>query len=374
MRYFVEEAVVEHPELSEKLKALDVLTSFPTARNLVLVVGGTGVGKTTILRTLSERINCRLSEAAKAAGQVGGVLVKLRPPEKGTFDFSALYRDVLHKLGAPLVERTRPIVCRTAGAANIPTLLVERDITALHSQALQDRFFREIKLRRLRALLVDESAAIFKTARPKHAYDRRERLQTQADIVKGIATHAESSVVLSGAYDFFDLSLSSAQNARRSTIVHLEPYDQDDKGIRGFTTAVMGLLCHLPAAHSIDVTAAVSELMLYGLGCVGTAAGILADGLRESIVDGKPLTMAVVRKYYYPEAALNVMRGELADGRARVNAFLRLEDLVPRGDSSGATTEGAIQHGADSWPVRAGRRLKPGETKPDHLAGATEAW
>lgn len=374
MHYFVEEAVVDHPVLTENLDGLDIHTAFPTSRNLVLVVGGTGVGKSTLLRKLRDRISNKVSDVARAAGQVGSVYVQLRTPKTGSFDFAVLHREILISLGAPLVGKTRPIVQRAAGDVYVPTLLVERDIAALRGQALEDRFFRDIKLRMPRAVLIDEAAAIFKTARPKDEADRLARLKTQADIVKGMATHAESSVVLGGAYDFFDLSLSSGQNARRSLVVHVEPYDGDANGIAGFVAGLTSLLCHLPAAHSIDPTTAAIELLLQGLGCIGIAAGILAEALREAIVTNEPLTMEIVRKYYYPKAALDVMRRELDEGRRRVNAFLTLEQLAPEGTGASASGERSSPQGADSPPSRYGKRLKPGETRPGHMAGVTSAW
>ena len=374
MRYFLVEAVVDHPMLTEKLDSLDVLTVFPTSRNLVLVIGGTGVGKTTLLRKLNDRINNKLSEIAVAAGLVGSVYVELRTPKKGSFDFSVLHREILVGLGAPLVGRTRPVVMRSAGDMQIPTLLVERDIAALRGQALEERFFRDIRMRSPRAILIDEAAAIFKTARPRGEDDRLERLKTQADIVKGIATHAESSVVLGGAYDFFDLSLSSGQNARRSSIIHVEPYSGDEKGIAGFVVAVTSLLCHLPTVHSIDPVAAATELLLQGLGCIGIAAGILAEALREAIVTSSPLTIELVRKYYYPKAALDVMRCELEEGRRRVNAFLTLEELLPAGDGANSSTESFSPSATHRQQGKRRNALKPGDTKPDHMAGATSAW
>jgi hypothetical protein len=360
--------------LTTKLDDADARTAFPTSRNLVLLIGGTGVGKSTLLRKLRDRINSKISDNARAAGQVGCVYTELRAPRKGSFDFSVLHRDLLIGLGAPLVANTRPIVHRAADGIHVPTLLVERDIAALRGQALEDRFFREVKGRKPIAMLIDEAAAIFKTARPRDENDRIERLKIQADIVKGMATHAETSVVLGGAYDFFDLALSSGQNARRSVIVHVEPYDNDSEGIAGFVAALTSLLCHLPAKHSIEPITAATELLLQGLGCIGIAAGILAEALCESIVTNKPLTIEIVRKYYYPAAALNVMRRELEEGRRRVNDFLTLEQLMPDGTDASAPVEGAKTAGTASPQALSHRPLKPGETRPNHMSGVTAAW
>ena len=374
MHYFVREAVVDHPIFREVLDRLEVLAAFPTSRNLVLLIGGTGAGKTTLLKTLCARINSKHALISEQADQVGCVFVPLRPPKKGTFDFSVLHRAVLLALGAPLVGKTRPIVVRAAGALNLPTLLVERDIAALRGEALETRFFREIEFRKPRALLLDEAMSIFKTAKPKSDDDRLDKLKNQADIVKGMASHAECTVVLSGAYDFFELSLSSGQNARRTVIVHIEPYDSDTKGIQGFVEGLTSLLCHLPATHSIDPITAATELFLQGLGCIGIAAGILAEALCEAIVTDKMLTIELVRKYYYSKAALDVMRKELDEGRRRVNAFLTLEDLMPTTPAAPEGTEATSVCAKSDKSGIGSRPLKPGDTKPSHMAGAKSAW
>jgi len=374
MQYFVHEAVVDHPIFREKLDRLEVLTAFPTSRNLVLLVGSTGTGKTTLQKKLCERINGNLKATAQQAGQVACVYVPLRPPKKGPFDFSVLHREVLIGLGTPLVGKTRPIVQRAAGGISLPTLLVERDIASLRGEALETRFFREIKFRKPRAVLLDEAKSIFKTAKPKNDDDRLEKLKNQADIVKGMASHTETTVVLGGAYDFFELSLSSGQNARRSVIVHIEPYGSDPSGIQGFVEGLTSLLCHLPANHAIDPITAATELFLQGLGCIGIAAGILAEALCEAIVTNQPLTMELVRKYCYSRVALDVMRTELNEGRRRVNAFLTLDDLMSTDPEPPA---GKNVH-PPSTPVdktgTSGRPLKPGDTKPSHMAGVTSAW
>ena len=350
-------AVVDHPALTTQLDQLLILTAHPTSRNLVLVIGPTGGGKSTLLRQLKTKIN--------------SIYLQLESPATGAFNFQVLHRAALIAMNAPLVDRTRPIVYREVDGVRIPTLLVEREISALRGDGLKTRFYNEIDRRKVRALILDEAKALFKIGRPKNDVDRLERLKEQGDLVKDMANATNSTVVLGGAYDFFDLSISSGQNARRTVIVHVKPYDNTPHGIQGFATAITGLLCHLPCHHSIDPVAAATELFLQGLACVGTGAGILAEAFRESIVTGKPLDMALVRKYYYPAAALKKMRSEMEEGMRRVDALVALEDLADPERSGGAdSAPGAVKaEGGNKTPAP---RLKPGETAPSHMADQTK--
>jgi len=329
-----------------------------------LMVGPTGVGKTTILKAINNEINEGISPELRREGKMGSIYLEMSPPKKGAFDFSIFHRDALTTMGVSMVDKTRPIVERQAGDQKISTLLVEREVIGLRGDALEKRFYREIQSRGVRCILVDEAGALFKVGKPKTDAERLLKLKDQADIVKYLANKADASLFLSGAYDFFDLSLSSGQNARRSTIVHVKPYDHDDTGLLGFATAVTGLLSQLPADHIIPTNQASTELFLQSLGCVGTAAGILAEALKESVTTGEVLDLAMLRKQYYPAKALETMRRELHQGISRVDQLLTSEQLMP--DEPDTKADKPEQSVSD--------RMKPGDTTPSHMSSSTSEW
>lgn len=368
LHYFIFGAVVEHPMLTHHLQVLETLTFYPTPRNLVLVIGGTGVGKTKLLKRLHQRVRAALNEAQRNAGHVGAVYEELRSPSKGTFDFSTVHRAILRDMGTQLVDKTRPLVLRDAGGTQLQTLLVERDCSRLSDRAIEDRCFSEIDRRKPRAIILDEARSIFKIARPKNGGDRDDRLKIQSDHCKDLANRANASVMLGGAYDFFDLSVLSGQNARRSTIVHLRPYAADGDGLAGFATGVLGLLSHLPIEHDLDPAVVAVELFLQGLGCIGLAAGILSDALREALVRRVKLTINLVRKMYYSDASLRTMRAELNEGIARVDALMALEDLADRSSSPSPPPP------PDDGKSKSARVLKPGECAPSNMAGCNGLW
>lgn len=364
VEYF-KKVVIDHPMLVEALSKLEVLTACPTPRNLILVVGGTGTGKTKLLTQLNERIRSSISAAQRAAGEVGSVYEELRTPTKGTFNFSQVHRAVLHGMDLPLVNRTRPLVMRDCGGVSVPTLLIESSNFKLNDYAIEQRFYSTLDRKKPRAIVLDEAKALFRIARPRNEEDRIERLKYQADLCKDLANRAKTTVVLGGAYDFFDLSVASGQNARRCTVIHVKPYSESAEDLAGFAKAILGLLSHLPIEHHLDPQTVAMELFLQGLGCVGLATGILIETLRDALVRNENMTMDLVRRNYYSAEALKVMRTELRDGMKRVDSILTAEELIEGAPATAPTPKS---------PTTPKRRLKPGETKPSNMSNCTEAW
>lgn len=366
IEYF-KNVAIDHPILLENLNALEVLTAYPTPRNLILVVGGTGTGKTKMLTQLNERIRSSLNAAQRTAGEVGSVYEELRTPTKGTFNFSQVHRALLHSMDVPLINRTRPLVMRECGGISVPSLLIETSNSRLNEHAIEQRFYATLDRKKPRAIVLDEAKALFRIARPRNEEDRIDRLKYQADLCKDLANRAKSTVVLGGAYDFFDLSVASGQNARRCALIHVRPYADSKEDLAGFAKAIMGLLSHLPISHRLDPPTVAMELFLQGLGCIGLAAGILTEALRDALVRNVEMTIDLVRRNYYPAEALNVMRAELRDGMQRVDALTTMEDLAEE-------TPSAASSPSKNSSTNRSRRLKPGETKPSNMANRVEGW
>lgn len=358
VQYFVHEAVVDHPDLSRHLDDLEAATCTPTARNLLLVIGPTGVGKSTLLKQLNTRKQRTISDAARMSGATASAYLQLKSPSKGRFDFQALRASVLHAINAPLVDKTRPIVLREADGLRIPSLLIERNVSSLTGRAIETRFVNEVARRKVDTLIFDEAGSLFNVGRTRTERERLDRLAQQAVSVKDMANESNLTIVLGGAYDFYEMSLAGGQNARRTEIFHIKPYSNSNEGLKGFATAVLGMLCHLPVCHTIDPVVASTELMLQSCGCVGTSAGILSQALREAAFTRRDLTLEMVRKHYYSASALKTMRRELQDGIRRVDEILSVDDLLEEPAKKGDVTS--------SPPAERAKRLGPGETKPAH--------
>ena len=212
---------------------------------------------------------------------------------------------------------------------------------------------------------MDEAINIFEVGKPKSERERIAQLKAQANKLKTFGNKTPTTIVLAGAYDFYDMTLVSGQIARRSSIIHMEPYTMTVSGLEGFVKALIGLLSHLPIEHELDPDLYATEFFLQCLGCVGTLKNILSAALNTALKRKKSLTIDLVRESYFTAAQLEVMSSEMKAGVKRVRELLSMEQLAER-------TEAASPRPADS--SGGSRKLAPGETKPSHRREAAEKW
>ena len=367
MKYFAEEVIVEHPTLREKLDELDQQAYPLLEKPLILLVGGAGVGKTALMRKLvARRLLRRESEMAVNRQIIPAFLVEVRAPDTGGYRFSSLYRDALAQMNAPLVDQTLPIIERKAREKFILSIAVEQSKRRLSSEALEQRFSQNLIDRRVEVACLDEAINMFKVGHVRSARDRNEQLKEQADKLKTFGNTTPTSIVLAGTYDFYELTLTSAQIARRSVIVHMEPYTTSKTSLRGFIEALVGLLSHLPIEHEIDASAHATELFLQSLGCIGLLKNILTEALLRALMAEKRLTIDVIRKYYFSAAQLNVMRNEMEVGAKKVREIMTNAQLAKNVEEATSNQDSSLK---SKDP-----RLMPGETTPSHRYSATETW
>ncbi len=328
--YYKHTVKVDHPIMSDTVDALDQKANDALDRRLILLVGGTGVGKSTAMLKLVDRRNARRKNEIRLRPEIApAIFVEAEAPDKGPFEFGTFYREGLVQLGSPLVDQTLPMVNRRAREHILLTLGIENyRQRRLDPYALKLRFRSEIVSRETELVALDEAINVFKTGRAKSEKDRLLLLKDQADKLKTLINKTPAALILSGAYDFYELTLCSGQNARRSVIVHMEPYDSTTDGLKGFCTALVGLVEHLPVRHNLDVGAMATEMYLQCLGCVGIAKEILSQALLLSINAGKPLNFEHVQKSYYSASQLTVMREEMAAGVKAVREITSLASLA----------------------------------------------
>ena len=230
----------------------------------------------------------------------------------------------------------------------------------------EQRFSQNLIERQVEVVCFDEAINIFKVGRVRSERDRTEQLREQADKLKTFGNTTPASLVLAGAYDFYELTLCSAQIARRSVIVHMEPYTMQEVSLRGFVEALNGLLSHIPIRHEINALDHATELFLQSLGCIGLLKNIFSEALLRALTIGKPLTIYLVRAQYFSAAQLGVMRREMEVGIKRVREIMTNSQLAKNSEQS---VNPPVLPGK-----KANRTLLPGETSPSHRHDAANKW
>ena len=365
--YYSEEVVVIHPELTTTLDLLDSKANSTLDRRLILLVGGTGVGKTVAAKLLVKRRAARRVEEVRLRPElVPSIFIEAEPPDRGDFDFTTLYREGLAAMNAVLVERTMPVLERKTRDGTLVTLAIEGARKRIDGVGLKLRFKGELISREVELVAIDEAICLFKTGTSKSEKQRMLTLKDQSDKLKTFTNKTPASILLAGAFDFFDLATTTGQLGRRSLIVLMSPYPMTDVGLKGFGIALVGLIGHLPIAHDLRVEDSAAEIFLQSLGCVGIAKGILSAALLLSLRSGTLLTIGTVRLCYYPAVTLKVMSEEMEAGMKAVRTATSLSALASKAEAAPAEPSDP-----DRPPARP---LKPGETKPSHRGDAANAW
>jgi hypothetical protein len=367
LAYYKDEVIVDHPALTDTLEELDSKAHPSLDRRLILLVGGTGVGKSAVARKLvARRLARRKAQMLLRPEIVPAFLIELEPPDRGAFDFTTLYREGLLAMKASLIDRTKPMVERKTREGTLLTLAIESAKSSTSKGGMKIRFKSELISREVELAAIDEAISLFKTGKRKSEKERQEVLKDQADKLKTFTNKTPATIILAGAFDFFELALTTGQVARRSVIVVMPAYTMTVEGLSGWGIALAGLIGHLPIDHDLRIEEIATELFLQSIGCVGIAKGILSEALARALRAGTRLTMELVRKCYYSAAALKQMGDEMELGMKAVREMTTLSSLASK-------AEDAAQENVASQRPPA-RPLKPGETAPSHRKDAAGAW
>ena len=230
LEYFEDRCLIEHPRLLEALETTIQAICSPgegagrrRPGTMVLVIGPSRVGKTTLIHLLEERLLAR----AKAQMQhdqsfIPFASITATEPGSGRFDWIDYYKPVLRQLGNPFVDsRTAPIRARELREAMEEALLQRKPL----------------------AIIVDEAHHLAKARSGR-------RLQDNLDHLKSIENVTSVSHVLVGTYEMRPFRKVNAQLACRSMDVHFPRYDlinEDDCQI--FRSVLWALQRQMPVVE-----------------------------------------------------------------------------------------------------------------------------
>jgi hypothetical protein len=283
--------VVAHPRLKEVHQALLAALWHPAGAAgtaLVLVVGPTGVGKTTLRRRVEQQlVQAALPEMARNPGHVPVVAVEAVAPESGQFNWKDYYTRALLALDEPLIahKRTRavgdphPLGAPVLGAPgmHLPSAPVTSGILPVKpgspAPELRRALEQCLRERRVGVCLVDEAQHLGRLASGR-------RLLDQMDTLKSLAALTGTVHVLVGTYELLRLAHLSAQLSRRSVEIHFGRYRADRAAdVVAFKSVLLTFQRHLPLAEEPDLVGRWETLYERSVGCVG----VLKDWLHRTL-------------------------------------------------------------------------------------------
>ena len=267
MAYF-QAYTVAHPALiaaKEKLLAA-IYDSAPNS--LILVLGPTGVGKTTLRLKIEQMLARSLSsELDTNPTRVPVVSMETVAPDAGAFNWRDHFRRLLLSMHEPLV----PYKMDPAHVNGGTLIRSVRSATQPTSADYQYAVEQALRHRRPVAGLIDEAQHLAKIPSGR-------RLADQLDVIKSIASHTGTVHVLFGTYDLLAFRNLSAQLSRRCFDIHLRRYQLGDEK-RTFLGVLRSFEQNLPLPEAPDLLEDWDYLYERSLGCVG----ILKEWLNRAL-------------------------------------------------------------------------------------------
>jgi hypothetical protein len=305
--------VIAHPRLKEVHLALMNAIQQPTGVLLILVLGPTGVGKTTLrLRVEKQLWEEACLELEQDLGRVPVVGVEAVAPESGNFNWKDYYSRVLLALDEPLIRYKIDYGTRGLRRNGAGQLVVGHDVAAVQLRRTVELSLRH---RRPSAVIVDEAQHMKKVSGSRRMLD-------QMDTLKSLASTTGIVHVLVGTYELLGLANLSAQLSRRSIEIHFPRYRPDHaEDVVAFKRVLLTFQRHLPLVEEPDLVGRYDYFYERSAGCVGILKKWLDRTLAFALEEGRAtLTTADLERHAAQTRKLLRMAWEIKEGEEALQA------------------------------------------------------
>ena len=372
LEYF-RDYTIAHPRLVAARDALVGAIHERAPNSLILVLGPTGVGKTTLRLKIEQlMITEMLADLRADPGRLPVVSVECIAPESGTFSWRDHFRRLLLEMEEPLVDyKMNPDAPVRVGNRVAKFLPSARAAGSEYHYAVE----LALRFRRPVAVLIDEAQHLARMGSGR-------RLSDQLDVIKSIANRTGTIHVLLGTYELLAFRNLSAQLSRRSIDIHFQRYRADDSGDRRmFLTVLRSFEPHLPLAQPPDLVNEWEYLYERSIGCVGVLKEWLVRALTRVLARNSPvLTPRDLQEHALSVPQCEKLLSEALEGESRLaesaeqRSRLRTRlGLIPPGRKAIDSTVGeAMTVTAEAAPRKV--RRVPGRRRPGRdPVGRTEA-
>jgi hypothetical protein len=276
--YFEQRCLISHPRLQEALETILQAICSPgegasTRRpgTMVLVIGPSRVGKTTLIRMLEERLLAKgKALMAPDPSFIPFASILAAGPGTNRFEWAEYYRAVLRALHDPFVDGK---------------------VARIRTSELREAMETALLERKPLAIIVDEAHHLAEAARGS-------RLQSQLNHLKHFENATGVSHILVGTYEMRPFRKVNAQLACRSVDVHFPRYDAAiDADAQVFQSVVWALQRQLPVEKEPALIDHWEFLYARSIGCMGWLKMHLNRALNLALTEqAKTVTLAHLRK------------------------------------------------------------------------------
>ncbi|ROR40296.1 AAA family ATPase [Diaphorobacter sp. C33] len=303
---------IKHTRIKQVMDELNCLIYPGSQDSILMVCGPTGVGKSALAKSMVKAENERSAPEMQAdAGIIPAVYVEARASGEDDFSWRLFYQSVLEQLDTDLeIPKYHFDIDPITGRMVSPRSLKDRTLAGLRTSVE-----RTLRHRKTRFLVIDEAAHIIHQT-------RRNRLEIQLDTLKSLANQTGVQIVMVGSYDLFQLMSLSGQLARRTHVLHMERYRQDnDHDIRAFHACVQKFQNTAEPVWGQGLMPYADSLHENTLGCIGTLSAILTRAAKLAETTGS-WSPDHLRTALLSELQRKQILEEILDGEAAINPGL----------------------------------------------------
>lgn len=316
------EYAVSHSQLAKVDKELMRAIREPAGFAHVLVYGPSGVGKTTMIRQITRRLNAMPPSVSAAKPVVYNgenlpplplLLLETRPPDGGAFNRADYYRTALKLLGEPFYERRMFVnidseqVWEKKGRGRTKGAQFNDSPELRH--ALEDAMSR----RGVQAVILDEAQHLMKLGSGSSAG----KLLDQLDWIKSMTNVTGVVHILIGTYELLSFRNLSGQASRRGLDLHFPRYQfQHEQDQQNFQGVLLALLKQVPL--SVEIETLMQHWVYFyerSIGCVGVLKDWLIRAVAAALYDGsEKLTLDYLQDHALTLAQCERMALDAASG------------------------------------------------------------
>lgn len=325
---------IAHPILRQVDRAARQAITALDSKNIVLIYGPTGVGKTTLIKRIKRTLDEEIADELRADTTRALVpIVSAVAPEATTFSWKDFYSRTLEALNHRYAEAQ----VRSAGPRP-------------NSNDLRRRLENALQATRPRAVIVDEAHHI-------GVGSSAAQLIKQLEIIKSHAEASGTRYVLVGTYALLAFRNLNGQLSRRSRDVHFPRYGMAELEIAAFRETLSQLSASLPLPAP-SLTAAWEDIYERTAGCVGILKDWLTQALAEALSDGsQSVEWRHLAQTALSVSAMTSIAAEIKEGEDTLTETLEARDRL-----RGLLGLGAPQPAVPD--VERGRTRKPGQRAP----------